>query len=101
MRMRDGLLLGLIIGVGAAILYAPKSGKEIRNDVHDKLNVVPKNFFTLLESLVDLSVSVLDFAKEALQEQSDKFSDVFSRGLDVAKDKTDELKKYASSVSSN
>ena len=98
MKFKNGLLFGLIVGAVSAILYAPKSGKEIRNEVKEKINVVPKHFFNLMESLVDLTASVLDFAKEAFSEQSDKFSRSVSKGVNAAREKTEELRKFTSNI---
>lgn len=101
MKFRNGIILGLLIGVGAAFLYAPKSGKETREDLKEKLNKVPQSFLNLLESLVDLSVSVLDLAKESLEEQSDRLSNVVNKGMSYAKDKTEKIKSLATSISKN
>lgn len=97
MKLKNGLLIGLIIGIGAALLYAPKSGKEVRKEVQDKLNNIPQHFFGLLESIIDLSVSVLDFARESFKEQKERLSNAMSKGLDAAKDKTEEFRKFATS----
>ncbi len=99
LSLKHGLFLGLILGVASALLYAPKSGKELREDLKDKISDVPHHFFNLLESLVDLIVSVLDFAKSAFSEQSEKFSDAINCGINAAKEKAEELKKFTTKVS--
>ncbi len=99
MTLKRGLLLGLLIGVASAFLYAPKTGKELREELKDKVDAVPQNFFNFLESLIDLAVSVLDFAKSAFKEQSYRFSKAFESGVSAAKEKSDELKKYAAQAS--
>lgn len=96
MKFKDGLLLGLILGIGAAILYTPKPGEEIREQVKDKLSSVPEHFFNFLESLLDLSISVLDFTKDSFQGQREKLAKAFSSGIDAAREKTDELAKMSS-----
>ena len=95
LTLKRGLFLGLLIGVASALLYAPKTGKELREELKEKVEAVPQNFFNLLESLIDLTVSVLDFAKAAFKEQSFRFSKAFESGLSAAKEKSDELKRYA------
>lgn len=100
LSLKSGLLIGVLVGIASALLYAPKSGKELREELKDKLNSVPYHFFNLLESLVDLTVSILDFAKEAFQEQSEKLSKAISSGISAAKEKSDELKKYATTATS-
>ena len=97
MTLKRGLLLGLLIGVASAFLYAPKTGKELREELKDKINNVPYHFFNLLESIVDLAVSVLDFAKESFQEQQHRLSKAVNAGINAAKEKTTELKDLATS----
>ena len=99
MTLKRGLLLGLLIGVVSAFLYASKTGKELRKELKEKVEAVPQTFFNFLESLIDLTVSVLDFAKSAFKEQSYKFSKAFESGLSAAKEKSDELRKYATQTS--
>ena len=96
LSLRNGLFLGLAAGALSALLSAPKSGKELRHDLKDKLNSVPYHFFNLLESLVDLTASVLDFAKTTFREQSDKLSDALSCGISAAKERSQELRKTVS-----
>lgn len=93
--LKNGLFFGLVVGVTSALLYAPKAGKELREELKDKLNNVPYHFFNLLESIVDLTASVLDFSKEAFQEQREKLSKAVNSGIVAAKEKTDELKRFA------
>ena len=99
LSLKKGLLLGLLIGVASALLYAPKTGKELREELKEKVEAVPHNFFNFLESLIDLTLSVLDFAKVAFKEQSYRFSKAFESGVSAAKEKSDELKKYATQAS--
>lgn len=101
MRFRDGLFLGLLIGVASALLYAPKKGKEVRSEVKDKLTNVPKHFFGLVESILDLTISVLEFTRESFQEQKEHLTSAVSSGINAAKEKTEELKRFASNISAN
>ena len=94
LSLKNGLLFGLLIGIGSAFLYAPKTGKELRDELKEKTSAVPQKFLSFLESLVDLVISVLDFTKDAFYEQGDKFSHAVTTGLNAAKEKTEELKKY-------
>ncbi len=99
MSLKNGLFLGLLFGIASALLYAPKTGKELREELKGKVDNVPHNFFNLLESIIDLAVSVLDFAKVAFQEQKERFSHAVSVGLSAAREKADELKQYSTKVS--
>lgn len=94
LSVKNGLFFGLLVGVVSAFLYAPKPGKELREELKDKVNSIPRNFLNLLESLVDLALSLLDFAKVAFSEQSERISKAVSTGINAAREKTEELKKY-------
>ena len=100
LSLKHGLFLGLLVGIASAFLYAPKAGKELREELKDKASNVPYHFLNLLESLVDLAVSVLDFAKEAFQEQRDKLSHAVTTGINAAKEKSGELRKFADTITS-
>ena len=101
LSLKNGLLLGLLIGAVSALLYAPKAGRELREELKEKVDAVPNNFFTLLESLIDLTISVLDFAKSAFKEQGSKFSKAFESGMSAAREKSEELRKYSSQTAQN
>ena len=93
LSLKNGLLIGLLIGLASAVLYTPKSGKELREELKDKVEKVPFHFFNFLESLIDLTLSVLDFAKSTFQEQIEKLSSALSTGIAAARVKAEELKK--------
>ena len=98
LSLKNGLIIGLLVGIGSAFLYAPKTGKQLRNELSEKAKDVPKHFLALLESLVDLVISILDFAGEAFKEQGKKLSSAVSTGISAAKEKTKELKGHAYKV---
>lgn len=100
LSLKNGLFLGLLVGVASAFLYAPKTGKELREELKDKLNNVPYHFFNLVESIVDLAASVLDFAKESFNEQKYRLSKAVEAGVSVAKEKTTELRNLSASKTS-
>jgi gas vesicle protein len=101
LSVKNGLFWGLLLGIIAALLYAPKSGKELRADLKEKIDSVPKNISSLFESIVDLIVSVIDFALDACEEQGSKISQAVSTGVSAAKDKASELKKLATTNSNS
>lgn len=98
LSLKNGLLLGLLVGIGSAFLCAPKSGKELRTELNEKVNSVPVKFLGFLESLVDLVISILDFARDAFQEQGEKISHAVSSGINSAKEKSSELKTLSDKI---
>lgn len=105
-------LAGAAIGVGLGVLFAPKSGKETRKELKDKLDAlveqaknidvaeVRKEITRKVEEikmeLVDLDKEkVAEIAKEKLEELKVKAQDL----VEVAKEKgTPALKKAANDV---
>jgi len=100
LSLKSGLIVGFLVGIASAFLYAPKSGKELREELKEKLDVVPTTFFAFLESIVDLVVSIIDFLKISFQEQREKLTHAVESGMQAAKGKSEELKKLASKVTS-
>lgn len=96
LSFKNGIFLGLIFGIGAALLCAPKSGKELREELKGKVQAVPFHFLNFLESLIDLTVSVLDFAKDSFKEQGYNLSRAFEYGVNAAKEKNREMKSTVS-----
>jgi len=87
-NFRKGMLIGFLtggaLGAALALLYAPKSGKELRKDIRDK------------------SDEYLDEAEKYIAEAKDKAIDLINEGkkrseklIKDAKDKSDQLLKDA------
>lgn len=87
-NFRKGLFIGILtggaLGAALALLYAPKSGKELRKDIRDK------------------SDEYLDEAEKYIAEAKDKAIDLINEGkkrseklIKDAKDKSDQLLKDA------
>lgn len=63
-----GFLLGTVIGGGAALLFAPRSGKELRQKVTDKLNK------TSLQNAVETVDEVANEVTSNLQQQTEEIA---------------------------
>lgn len=100
LSLKNGLIFGFLLGIASAFLYAPKPGKELREELKEKLDVVPTTFFAFLESIVDLVVSIVDFLKISFQEQREKLTHAVESGIQAAKGKSEELQKLTSKVTS-
>ena len=79
-----GLLFGGLIGAVLGILYAPKSGKEMREDIKDKANELLGN-----ETLKDIKGK----ANELLGKAKEEYKRVSEKTADAIQSKTDRFKK--------
>jgi gas vesicle protein len=92
-----GLFIGGLIGVVLGILYAPKSGKETREDILSKgkeeyekaVEKTKTAYETAVKRLKDLELS----AKEKVHEVEDKVTEFAQHGAETIQDNKNRLKK--------
>jgi gas vesicle protein len=109
-----GLLTGGAIGAIVALLYAPKSGKELRNDIKNKtdeyydetekfiaeakvkakdmMNEGKKRSEQLIANAKSKSEELLKNAERIFTEAKNKTGSIFSIGKEVVDDETSKLK---------
>lgn len=85
--------VGAIIGAGVALLFAPKSGKELRKDLKIKMDDV-------LEDIKDLE---MEDVKEAITKKIEEIEEDIKdfdkeKVLDIAKDKAKKIEKKANEL---
>lgn len=81
-----GLIFGALIGAGAALLFAPKSGKELREDLSDKsedLKAIALDYIELLsvkgEELVSATKGSTDSIVEKVKDKKESLTDVLAK----------------------
>lgn len=116
--MSKGLLIGFLAGgaIGAviALLYAPKSGRELRSDIKEKadsyydeaekyiteartkakdlINEGKKRSERIVQDAKVKSDSILKDAEKVFTEAKTKAGDIVSSGLDIVDNETTRLK---------
>jgi gas vesicle protein len=70
-------LIGGVIGAALALLYAPKSGSETRNDISRTARRIKKNSADLIEETID---EVNEFASD-LKERA---TNIIEQGMDLS-----------------
>ena len=83
-KMGKGLILGTIAGVIGGLLFAPKSGKETRTELKDKLDKATAD-------MEGKTTEALEVAEEKFVEVKDKAADV----TEEFKTSADEFQKRA------
>lgn len=107
-----GALIGGLIGAAAALLFAPKPGRELRGDLSDKLSTVTdktKEVATVVgDKATDLAKSVssktTDLAKSVNESKNNIMESVRQASADVAgdvKSTSKDVKDTAADVSTD
>ncbi|MBR4262812.1 MAG: YtxH domain-containing protein [Bacilli bacterium] len=86
-------VLGLGIGAGIGILFAPKSGKETQKELKAKLNELTEKAKELdVEEVKDAILEKVDEIKATIQDlDREKVKDIAIDQAGLLKEKTDEL----------
>ena len=69
-----GLLAGILGGVVAAILYAPKSGAETREDIKNRVNDFAEKHAPEIKEAKKQALESLDMMKYKLEKQYNKIN---------------------------
>jgi gas vesicle protein len=65
-----GLLLGIVGGASLAVLFAPKSGTEIRGHIKDSAKDLPDRMSELVDDSLDLYASGVNYLQLVMEEQT-------------------------------
>jgi gas vesicle protein len=84
-RILLGFLMGSAVGSTIALLYAPKPGKQLRNDISRKTR-------ELIEDSKKITADTWDGAKEFAENAYDSASVVLKSNVEKVERKTDKVK---------
>lgn len=93
-----GLLLGLAGGATLAVLFAPKSGSEIRGQLKDTAADLPDRMSELVDDSLDLYASGVNYLQLVMEEQTMRLRRAVAAGKLAAAKKREELEMGSSSV---
>jgi gas vesicle protein len=85
-KIAGAFLLGGMIGVFVALLYAPKSGRETRKDISKAARRIKRETVDLVEDTVE---GIHDFADDV----KDKISEIIKKGVELSDDGKKEIIK--------
>ena len=83
-KLIGGFLLGGTIGAFLAILYAPKSGKEIRKDISKRVRIIKNDAIDLIDNTIKDVKEFADSIKE-------KTEDIIKQGVNISEKAKKEL----------
>lgn len=86
--MLTGFVIGAVAGAVASLFYAPKPGKELREDLMVRLD-------DLRERIDETAKAVAESTKEKLAEAKSDFNQAVGAGRAAAKTRAEELRRQA------
>lgn len=88
--MTKGLVLGLLVGgvaaAALALLYAPKSGVELRGDIREKGKKLAKDLGTFADEAKARTAAVVQEAKRKIAHEEGRIVDAVKAGVEAFKD---------------
>ena len=91
MAKKSGLLLGLLAGTALGILFAPKKGKKMRDNIKKEMDEGGYGLDAIKEGFIGMGKEVVDTAKEAYE--SDEMQEQIGKAKNVCEDCVEEGKK--------
>ncbi|MEI6738962.1 MAG: YtxH domain-containing protein [Gemmatimonadaceae bacterium] len=86
-------LLGLAIGAGAALLFAPASGQETRERLRRQVRRAGGRVRDVVDDLGDEFTDRVDRARDGLASRAQAMADVVDVGRDAVRDAREELER--------
>jgi len=98
-----GLLTGTVLGAGLGMLFAPKSGSELRNQLSEQAGNLANTASEGYRKAADTAGQWAQTGKDTASEWADRGKDVYDKARDAVSRGTEEAQRYvrdtASSVS--
>ena len=88
-----GLLRGVVGGVIAAVLYAPKSGEETRKDVENVITDIAEKYTPEIKEAKKQALTQIDVMRYRLEQQYNKINETI-KAKQIAKAKQKESTDY-------
>ena len=88
-----GLLAGVIGGVVAAILYAPKSGEETRKNVENAVSNLAEKYTPEIQEAKKQALTSIDVKRYRLEQKYNKINDTI-KAKQIAKAKEKESNEF-------
>lgn len=97
-----GLVIGALLGAAAALLYAPKPGRELRSDLSEKLSTATdksKEVATVVgEKATDLAKNVTEKTTDLAKTVSASAGTIFNSAKEASADIAEDVKSASDDV---
>src|SRR5437762_8000341 len=89
-----GLLTGTVLGAGLGMLFAPKSGSELRNQLSEQAGNLANTASEGYRKAADTAGQWAQTGKETASEWADRGKDVYDKARDAVSRGTEEAQRY-------
>ncbi|WHX48424.1 YtxH domain-containing protein [Paenibacillus woosongensis] len=97
-----GLVIGALLGAAAALLYAPKPGRELRSDLTEKLSAATdksKEVAAVVgEKATDLAKNVTEKTTDLAKTVSESAGTIFNSAKEASADVAEDVKRASDDV---
>jgi gas vesicle protein len=88
-----GLLLGILIGAGLGILFAPRSGEETRAELRSGMRRFRKQAEDTMQTVQDSVADTFDAVRQNVTERVEAARDAFDAGRQAARETREEMER--------
>src|ERR1700674_4088534 len=93
-----GLLTGTVLGAGLSILFAPKAGSELRNQLHEQADALANQAQEGYRKVTENADQWAEKGKEAAGEWAERGKDMYDKAREAVSRGADEAKQYVRDV---
>ena len=86
-------VLGALVGAGVALLFAPRSGRELREDIADGARRLKETAEDKVRGVQSAFTDTLDTVRRQVTEQVDAARDAIEAGRDAARESRAEMER--------
>lgn len=87
-----GIIIGSIVGAATALLMAPKSGKELRDDINHQVGTLKEKSGEWKETVMEKGTEITTTAKEKTDQLRQVAMEKGSNVTEMVKDKAEQLR---------
>jgi len=89
----SGLLIGGLLGAGVALLLAPKSGQETRDELMGRSSEIRARASELADRARESADELVTRGRSALEDTTSVVRDAYTQGRQTATEQTEELQR--------
>jgi len=90
-----GFVLGAVVGVAAALLYAPRTGEETRAELREGVRRMRDRAGDTVRDVQDSVGDTLDNVRSSVNDRIEQARDAFEAGRQSAREARDDMEKRA------